>query len=95
MRRFDLWSVAFACLVALTAIPAAGSAEEKKKPDVYECGERHCGAWAPKGDNTCRSCTTPLCKKETGGDALAGEKKQSECYPGHGAPPKDDAESED
>lgn len=80
------------CLVvasfALTVLPAAGFADEKK--DLYDCGEPKCTDWAAKGENTCRTCDTVQCRKQGDDELIVGSKKQSQCYPGHGDPPSDE-----
>jgi hypothetical protein len=96
MRRTDRRIGTVLCWFVLTVLPAAGSGEEKEKnAGLYDCGERTCGEWAPKGENTCRSCSIAQCKKQNGGELLVGEKKQSECYQGHGAPPKSSEDAEE
>jgi hypothetical protein len=58
---------------------------------VHDCAgvKLTCGAWAAKDKNTCRTCQQAQCKTENGKDVLAGNKTQTQCYAGHGAPPSD------
>jgi hypothetical protein len=89
MRRFDRWIITGACLCTLWLLPVAGFGDEAEESKPYDCSKPQCSEWAPKGENTCRTCSIVQCKKENGGEVLVGEKKQSECYPGHGKPPKE------
>jgi membrane protein involved in colicin uptake len=69
---------------------AAADKAAAAKAAVHDCAVKPtCGAWAPKGSNTCRTCQQALCKTENGNDVLAGNKTQTQCYDGHGAPPSD------
>ena len=69
---------------------AAAAKAAAAKAAVHDCAVKPtCGAWAPKGSNTCRTCQQALCKTENGNDVLAGNKTQTQCYDGHGAPPSD------
>ena len=69
---------------------AAADKAAAAKAVVHDCAVKPtCGAWAPKGSNTCRTCQQALCKTENGNDVLAGNKTQTQCYDGHGAPPSD------
>jgi hypothetical protein len=58
---------------------------------VHDCPgiKLNCGAWVPKDGNTCRSCQLAQCRIENGGEVVAGNKTQNQCYEGHGPPPKD------
>jgi hypothetical protein len=97
MRRFDRLFVIGLCLFAFSAIPAIGFAAqptEKEKAELYDCGKKNCSEWAPKGENTCRTCSIAQCKKQNGNELLVGEKKQSQCFEGHGAPPSDEEDAE-
>ena len=73
-------------LGALLALPALA----QDTPELHDCGKRTCGEWKEKGPNTCRTCKTPQCKQVEDGEALAGQKTETECYEGHGPPPEDD-----
>jgi hypothetical protein len=88
MRYLDRSVCAAACLLALLVLPMPGLGEEEKA-ELHDCGERICGEWKPKGENTCRTCTTAQCRKQGDQELLAGDKKETECYQGHGEPPKD------
>lgn len=90
MRYVRVRVVVGAMLGLLLLWPGAGFGQDDEEPALYDCGERQCGEWKAKGDNTCRSCTTMQCKKAEGGEVIAGSKKQNECYEGHGPPPEDD-----
>jgi len=69
---------------------AAAAKAAAAKAAVHDCAVKPtCGSWAPKGNNTCRTCQQALCKTENGNDVLAGNKTQTQCYDGHGAPPSD------
>ena len=71
---------------------AAGSkAATGSGGSVHDCAgvKLTCGAWAAKDKNTCRTCQQAQCKTENGKDVLAGNKTQTQCYEGHGAPPSD------
>jgi hypothetical protein len=59
--------------------------------NVHDCSgiKLNCGSWAPKGGNTCRTCQLAQCKTENGGEVVAGNKTQNECYEGHGTPGQD------
>jgi hypothetical protein len=79
-------------IVALALlVPTLVAAERNtgSGPKTYACPgvERTCGAWAPKGENTCRTCQQAQCKAENGQDVLAGNKTTTECYQGHDSPP--------
>jgi|RhiMetdeSRZDD1v2_1073273.scaffolds.fasta_scaffold531569_2 uncharacterized membrane protein len=76
-------------LFVLVVSPAAAFAEEKTS-DLYDCGEPKCSEWAPKGENTCRTCDTAQCRKRGNDELLVGNKKKSQCYEGHGAPPSEE-----
>lgn len=76
-------------LFALTVMPAAGFAEEEDAA-LYDCGEPKCSEWAPKGENTCRTCDTVQCRKRGNDELIVGNKKKSQCYEGHGKPPSDE-----
>jgi hypothetical protein len=91
MRRFGsrLGPLLFAAGLAL--LPAAGFGEEELPPDLVVCGEPVCEVWAPKGENTCPTCSIALCKAPEG-KQLVGHHKRNECYPGHGEPPPDESE---
>ena len=92
MRRFDRLFLIGLCLFGLL-VPAIGFAAaptEQEKAELYDCGQKNCTEWAPKGANTCRTCSTAQCKKQNGNELLVGEKKSSQCFEGHGAPPTDD-----
>ena len=76
MRRIDRLFVIGLCFFALTVIPAIGFAAtptEKEKADLYDCGDKKCSEWAPKGENTCRTCSIAQCKKQNGNELLVGE----------------------
>jgi uncharacterized membrane protein len=73
----------------LAVLPAAAFAGENEE-DVYDCGKPNCTKWAPKGENTCRSCETTQCRKQGDKELLVGSKTRNECYQGHGAPPSDE-----
>ena len=89
MRRIDRWAATGLCFLALTMLPAASFGQESES-ELYDCGKRNCTEWAPKGENTCRTCSTAQCRKnQDGEELLVGEKKQSQCYEGHGSPPQD------
>ena len=97
MRRFERLFLIALCLFVVSAIPAVGFAAaptEKEKAELYDCGQKNCSEWAPKGENTCRTCSIAQCKKQNGNELLVGEKKQSQCFEGHGAPPPDDEDQE-
>jgi len=69
---------------------AAAAKAAAAKAVVHDCAVKPtCGSWAAKGNNTCRTCQQALCKTENGNDVLAGNKTQTQCYDGHGAPPSD------
>jgi membrane protein involved in colicin uptake len=69
---------------------AAAAKAAAAKAAVHDCAVKPtCGSWAAKGNNTCRTCQQALCKTENGNDVLAGNKTQTQCYDGHGAPPSD------
>lgn len=54
---------------------AAADKAAAAKAAVHDCAVKPtCGAWAPKGSNTCRTCQQALCKTENGNDVLAGNK---------------------
>ena len=57
---------------------------------IHDCAgvAKTCGAWGAKGANTCRPCQQAQCRTENGKDVLAGNKTTTECYDGHGSPPK-------
>ena len=77
------------CGFALTLLlPAPGFADEKE--GLYDCGEPKCSEWAPKGENTCRTCKIVQCRKQGGDELLVGEKTKSQCYEGHGDPPSEE-----
>jgi hypothetical protein len=59
--------------------------------DIHDCAgvKLTCGSWAAKDKNTCRTCQQAQCRTENGKDVLAGNKTQTQCYEGHGAPPPD------
>jgi hypothetical protein len=86
VRCVALWFLGLALLV-----PGVGAAEPNtgKTPETRDCAgvPRTCGAWEAKGPNTCRSCQQAQCKTENGQEVVAGNKTQTECYEGHGAPP--------
>ena len=84
MQRIVRWLVVVS--FALMVLPAIGFADE----DVYDCGKPKCGEWAPKGENTCRTCETTQCRKQGDEELLVGSKKQNWCYPGHGSPPSEE-----
>ena len=84
MRRMARWLVLGLFALAMLAAPSLGDDE------LYDCGKKICGEWAPKGENTCRSCKTVQCRKQGEDELIAGSKTHSECYEGHGKPPKDD-----
>jgi len=86
MQRIVRWVVLAS--FALVVLPTAGFADEKK--DLYDCGKPKCTEWAPKGENTCRTCDTAQCRKQGDQELLAGSKKQNQCYEGHGSPPSDE-----
>ncbi len=65
------------------AAPNTGASPVRDCPGV----PRTCGAWGPKGQNTCRTCQQAQCKVENGRDVIAGNKTQTECYQGQGRPP--------
>jgi hypothetical protein len=65
--------------------PPAASANVHDCPGI----KLNCGSWAPKGGNTCRTCQLAQCKTENGGEVVAGNKTQNECYEGHGTPGQD------
>jgi len=94
MRRVSPWIRMVLALAFLVALGAPAPAQEDDAPALHDCGDRICGEWKQKsdekGDRTCRSCETAQCKTIDGKDALAGTKKQTECYEGHGPPPEDD-----
>lgn len=77
-----------AVLLALAVAPAMALADDANK-DLYDCGEPKCTEWAPKGENTCRSCDIAQCRKQGDDELLVGNKKKSQCYEGHGTPPSD------
>lgn len=87
MRRIVGW--VGACLFALTVAPVAGFAEDANA-GLYDCGEPKCTEWAPKGENTCRTCDTAQCRKRGNDELLVGSKKKTQCYEGHGAPPSEE-----
>ena len=66
-------------------------AAETNTGSVPDCAgvKLTCGAWAASAKNTCRTCQQAQCKTENGKDVLAGNKTQTQCYEGHGAPPTD------
>ncbi len=79
-------------LLFLLLLPLPGLGDPGDAPRLHDCGDRICGEWKPKGDNTCRTCETAQCKEVSDGEALAGTKKETECYEGHGAPPPEDSQ---
>ncbi len=89
MRHVRVRVFAGALLGLLLLWPASGFGQASED-ELYDCGERQCDDWKPKGENTCRTCTTMQCKKVEDGDAIAGSKTQTECYEGHGPPPEDE-----
>ena len=89
MRRIVRWTLMAS--FALAMLPAAGSADENEKKGVYECGDWDCSEWKEKGENTCRSCTMAICRKEGEKELLVpGGKTKKQCYPGHGEPPSEE-----
>jgi hypothetical protein len=56
---------------------------------AHDCGgvPKTCGAWGTNGANTCRTCNQAQCTTQNGQEVIAGNKKTTECYEGHGAPP--------
>ena len=66
-------------------------AAETNTASLHDCAgvKLTCGAWGAKDKNTCRTCQQAQCKTENGKDVLAGNKTQTQCYEGHGAPPPD------
>lgn len=87
MRRIVRWLVVAS--FALTVLPAAGFADQKNA-DLYDCGKPKCSDWAPKGENTCRTCETVQCRKQGDKELIVGSKKQNQCYQGQGDPPSDE-----
>lgn len=86
-------SIGIGLILSLTgvSIPVLAAPPPATPPGVSECKSipRKCNAWAPKGPNTCRTCQQALCKIENGKEVLAGNKRQTECFEGHGTPPPD------
>jgi hypothetical protein len=89
-----LTPIRFLCwlLISLAVlIPSFAGAEPNTGggPSIFNCTgiPRTCGAWAPKGANTCRTCKQALCKNDNGKEVLAGNKTETECYQGHGPAP--------
>lgn len=78
-----------ALVLAIPAISIAAPNTGGGGGGVHDCAgvERTCGGWAPKGNNTCRTCQQAQCKTENGNEVIAGNKTQTECYEGHGSPP--------
>jgi len=87
MRRMIRWLGVG--LFAVTVLPSAGFADDKNA-GLYDCGEPKCGEWAPKGENTCRTCDTVQCKKRGNDELIVGSKKKTQCYEGHGDPPSEE-----
>jgi hypothetical protein len=80
------------CFITLgLLIPATANAEPNTGtgPTTFDCTgvSPNCGAWAPKGPNTCRTCQQAQCKTENGKEVVAGNKTTTEYYEGHGSPP--------
>lgn len=80
------------CFIAFgLLVPATANAEPNTGggPTTFDCTgvSPTCGAWAPKGANTCRTCQQAQCKTENGKEVIAGNKTTTECYEGHGSPP--------
>ena len=75
----------------VAAETGSGSGSGTSKASVHDCTgvKLTCSAWAAKDKNTCRTCQQAQCKTENGKDVLAGNKTQTQCYEGHGAPPPD------
>jgi hypothetical protein len=71
--------------------PSTSKPTSATSSSVHDCPgiKLNCGAWAPKDGNTCRSCQLAQCRIENGGEVVAGNKTQNQCYEGHGPPPKD------
>ena len=92
MRRSDRWISTTLCFLVLMILPVSAFGEEPTQPELFDCGKKICGEWAPKEENTCRTCSIAQCKKQDGGELLVGVKKQTECYEGHGPPPEDSKE---
>ncbi len=91
MRRIGRWLSASLYFCSMALIPLASFGEEPAPSDLHDCGKRICEAWAPKDANTCRTCTIAQCRTQDGSELLVGQKKQSECYEGHDAPPADES----
>ena len=86
--------IRLAIFFLLAAGPVAaetGGGSGTSKASVHDCAgvKLTCSAWAAKDKNTCRTCQQAQCKTENGKDVLAGNKTQTHCYEGHGAPPSD------
>lgn len=85
--------IGFGVVSALTLLPlpSFGAPNDGRGPTTHDCAGvvRSCGAWGASGTNTCRTCQQAQCKTENGHDVMAGNKTQTECYEGHGAPPAD------
>ena len=86
--------IALVIFLLLASGPVAaetGSGSGTSKASVHDCTgvKLTCSAWAAKDKNTCRTCQQAQCKTENGKDVLAGNKTQTQCYEGHGAPPPD------
>ena len=89
MRRFNSF-LSLSIVLVIFLFPFEGLAEQNSGSSgpLYDCGTRNCGAWKGKGENTCRTCTTPQCRKRGGKEILVGKKTETECYGGHGPPPR-------
>jgi hypothetical protein len=76
-------------LIVLLSNPAGAAPNTGSGPKTFDCTGvgPTCGAWAPKGANTCRTCQQAQCKTENGKEVIAGNKTTTECYEGHGKPP--------
>jgi hypothetical protein len=80
-------SILVAVQFSITSVLALDAS--KLPTGTYVCKgiARTCGAWGANGENTCRVCKQPICKTENGGEVLAGNVNETECYEGHGPAP--------
>ncbi len=92
MRRIDRSIITALCFVFLAFVPVSGSAEDTS--GLKDCGDRKCTEWAPKGEKTCRTCSTVQCEKQGDQELMKGVKKETQCYEGHGDPPSDEEAGE-